>query len=165
MSSGRGMTPAEFSPEWSGRREEIMYRFEALKSYQPNDFMFDPVMVMRRTAKYIHVVNRSGAMWRMKIRKDADGNEYAIDSTKPVKDRSSFTYQAMYVLDDPEDDDTAVRVGTVYEDPEGVFEVLEIEGNDALVKNVQDGNPNYGKEYRAPLHEVEFFATHGHEDW
>ena len=62
----------------------------------PSDRSFDPVMITKRTSKYIFVTNPSpdcGSSGKMLIRKDDEGNEYAIDSSMPKKWREScFTY-------------------------------------------------------------------------
>lgn len=68
-------------------------RFEAGKEYEPYQCEFGAVKVLRRTEKTIFV-EKEGVEFRMKIRTDTDGNEYAIDSTVPKKWRDAFTYTA-----------------------------------------------------------------------
>lgn len=74
-----------------------MYQFVVGKVYQPNDRSFDPVRVTKRTARFVFLENPiNSAKWRMLIRTDADGNEYATDSSVPARYRDDFTYQAKY---------------------------------------------------------------------
>ena len=50
-------------------------------------------------------------------------------------------------------------VGKIYEDPTGEFEVLEINGNQVTVKNVQEGNADFGHEYIVDIEEVKYFIN------
>lgn len=70
--------------------------FEVGKEYYPYDACFDPITVIRRTEKTIWVQNkyRDESKWMMRIKKDIHGNEFATDSTVPMKWRTAFTYQA-----------------------------------------------------------------------
>ena len=68
-------------------------KFEVGKSYEPYQREFDPITVLRRTEKTIWVDNGQAA-WRMRIRKDRCGNEFAIDSSVPANWRDAFTYEA-----------------------------------------------------------------------
>ena len=70
-----------------------MKKFEVGHYYLCHDSGFDPIKVMRRTEKTIFVTN-GGAKWRMRIRVDADGNEYVIDSSNPKRYRDIFRYNA-----------------------------------------------------------------------
>ena len=70
-----------------------MKRFEVGETYRPCAFEFDPITVLKRTAKTIWADNGQ-TTWRMRIRQDADGNEYAVDSAVPPKWRDAFTYRA-----------------------------------------------------------------------
>ena len=67
--------------------------FEVGKEYFPYDAGFDPIVVLRRTEKTIWV-DKDGIKWRMRIKRDAVGNEYAVDSCVPYKWRDAFTYIA-----------------------------------------------------------------------
>lgn len=67
--------------------------FEVGKSYEPYAYEFDPVTVIRRTDKMIWVDNGQ-IQWKMRVRVDADGNEYAVDSSVPLNWRDAFTYTA-----------------------------------------------------------------------
>ena len=51
-----------------------------------------------------------------------------------------------------------VEIGTIYEDPEGIWEVTDFDGEDYTVKCVQEGNINFGREFGAPAHEVEYYC-------
>ena len=68
-------------------------RFEVGKQYEPYQTEFEAVTVIRRTEKTVRV-RTSQAEWSMRIKTDADGNEYAVDSTVPRKWRDAFTYTA-----------------------------------------------------------------------
>ena len=70
-----------------------MERFEVGKSYDPADLSFDPITVIKRTAKCIVVRGGSGNTWRMIVRQDEKG-EFAVDSSVPKKWRDIFTYRA-----------------------------------------------------------------------
>ena len=74
-------------------------KFEVGKSYYPNDRAYDPVHVLKRTPKCIVVRGGSGNVWRMLVRTDADGNEYATDSTAPLH----WRYALSYCADNPVD--------------------------------------------------------------
>ena len=76
-------------------------KFIVGKRYYPGDRSYDPVKVVKRTAKYIYVSDYRGFTWRMLIRIDHDGTEYCIDSTMPSRYKSSF----MYCADDPVKED------------------------------------------------------------
>lgn len=44
--------------------------------------------------------------------------------------------------------------GKKYEDPEGIWEVTEVNGVGVTVKNIQEGNINEGKEFCVPFAEA-----------
>ena len=69
-------------------------KFVVGQQYYPADTEFDPVKVVRRTEKYIFVCGSSGNAWRMLVRTDENGVEYAIDSTYSKQWREVFTYRA-----------------------------------------------------------------------
>lgn len=50
-------------------------------------------------------------------------------------------------------------IGTTYEDPEGIWEVTEINGNLITVLQVQDENINFGKEFIVTREEVEYYLN------
>lgn len=68
-------------------------KFEVGKVYEPYATEFEAVTVTRRTEKTIWV-EHSQAAFRMRVKTDAFGNEYAVDSTVPAKWRDAFTYTA-----------------------------------------------------------------------
>ena len=76
-----------------------MFRFEVGEKYEPNDFGFDPIRIERRTDKTVWV-DKDGVKWRMRIKKDRNGNEYVADSCVPLKWRDAFTYQAKYKVEE-----------------------------------------------------------------
>ena len=69
-------------------------RFEVGKKYYPYQREYGAVKVVRRSDYYIWCKNSSGVTFRMKIRYEINGDEYAIDSTVPKKWRDAFTYEA-----------------------------------------------------------------------
>ena len=75
-----------------------MNKFEVGKWYECYDSSFSPVKVLKRTPKFIHVINDDGIQWRMKVR-DYDGVEYATDSSVPKSWRDTFTYKASWEVD------------------------------------------------------------------
>ena len=50
-----------------------------------------------------------------------------------------------------------ITPGTVYDDPDGVFEVIAITPEGVEVEQVQEGNLNQGKRYIVPPEEVLYF--------
>lgn len=69
--------------------------FEVGKFYESYGSGFDPIKILRRTDKTIWV-DKDGVKWRMRIRKDNDGNEFAVDSSVPRNWRDDFTYSAKW---------------------------------------------------------------------
>ena len=70
-----------------------MVKFEVGKRYPASDRAFDPITVISRTEKTITVRGGSGNTWRMLIR-DNGKNEWARDSSVPVRWRDAFIYSA-----------------------------------------------------------------------
>ena len=68
-------------------------RFEVGKEYEPYDPGFPAIKVLRRTEKSVWVTNNQST-WMMRIKLDADGNEYAVDNSVPKMWRDVFTYTA-----------------------------------------------------------------------
>lgn len=52
-----------------------------------------------------------------------------------------------------------IKEGLVYQDPDGIWEVLEVYENMALIENIQDGNSNKGAKYIVEIEEIEYFAN------
>ena len=73
-------------------------KFEVGKSYYAADSGYDPITIVRRTAKSV-LVNNGTNTWRMYIREDQDGNEYVCDSTAGPKWRGAFTYSAKWAAE------------------------------------------------------------------
>jgi len=71
--------------------------FKAGKRYGAFSDDFAPITVLRRTAKYIMVMNGYGNEQRMLIRKD-DGIEYVQDSTMPVRWRWAACWSSSFEL-------------------------------------------------------------------
>lgn len=72
--------------------------FEVGKMYEANDPGYDPIHVIRRTAKCI-VVDNGHAKWRMIVKTDEQGNEYVVDSSVPQKYRNGFTYSSRWLYE------------------------------------------------------------------
>lgn len=68
------------------------------KQYYPNDRSYDPITILRRTAKCVYVRGGSGNTWRMTVRLDNNGVEYVTDSCVPLHWRYTFTYSADNML-------------------------------------------------------------------
>ena len=67
--------------------------FQVGKAYRPYQTELDSMTVIRRTDKTIWC-DTDGVKWSMRIKKDEDGNEYAVDSSVPSHWRDAFTYEA-----------------------------------------------------------------------
>lgn len=62
--------------------------------YYPDGDGFDPIRVLKRTEKTMWVTNGNDS-WRMRIRTDDAGREYASDSSNRAKwYRAALTYRA-----------------------------------------------------------------------
>lgn len=70
-----------------------MKRFEVGKAYEANDPGFDPIMVLRRTAKCI-IVDNGQSKWRMVVKVDENGDEYVVDSSVPKRWQEAFRYSS-----------------------------------------------------------------------
>ena len=68
--------------------------FEVGKTYNAYQKEFGTITVLKRSEKSIWVRNNTGIEWRMRIKKDNLGNEFAVDSLVPRKWRDAFTYTA-----------------------------------------------------------------------
>ena len=75
-------------------------KFEVGKMYENADRGFDPIEIIRRTAKTVTVKHyysdHTWHTWRMLIRIDKDGNEYLVDSTLPKSWRNLLPYSAKW---------------------------------------------------------------------
>ena len=67
--------------------------FEVGKRYFPADSSFEPILIVRRTAKTV-LVDNGTTQWKMRIRKSDKDCEYVTDSSVPMKWRGAFTYSA-----------------------------------------------------------------------
>lgn len=74
-----------------------MKKFEVGCKYEPYAIEFEPIEIIRRTEKTIWVKNECSE-WKMRIKKDENGDEYAIDSSVQNKYRDSFTYKAEWIV-------------------------------------------------------------------
>ena len=68
-------------------------KFEVGKSYEPYQSEYESITILRRTDKTVWVDNGQ-SKWRMKVKTDRNGNEYAVDSSVPPAWRDAFTYTA-----------------------------------------------------------------------
>lgn len=73
--------------------------FEVGKEYYPCERGFDSIKILRRTEKTVWVDNGQ-SKWRMRVRKDENGNEYVIDSSVPQRWRDALTYKAEYPVEE-----------------------------------------------------------------
>lgn len=48
-------------------------------------------------------------------------------------------------------------IGKTYEDPEGIWEIVEVNGNEVVIQNVQEGNLNFGKQFSVTAEEAEYY--------
>ena len=77
-----------------------MKTLEAGKLYEAMDSAYDPIRIESRTAKMatIHAENglgrKTSSTWRTRIRTDADGYEYVVDTAVSKKWRDVFTWSA-----------------------------------------------------------------------
>lgn len=71
-----------------------MKKFVVGEIYEAYQREYGNIKILRRSDKSIWVRNDNGIEWMMRIKKDADGNEFAIDSLVPRKWREAFTYTA-----------------------------------------------------------------------
>ena len=70
-------------------------KFEIGKTYDAYQREFGNITILKRSEKSIWVRNNTGIEWRMRIKKDNLGNEFAVDSLVPRKWRDAFTYSAL----------------------------------------------------------------------
>lgn len=76
-------------------RMQGCFKFEVGCVYTPYAREFEPIRVISRTEKTITAQGvECGVQWRMRVRTDEDGNEFAVDSKVPQKWRTAFTYGA-----------------------------------------------------------------------
>lgn len=75
-----------------------MMKFEVGKYYEPYQAEYGAIKVIRRTGKTIWV-EKDHVRWSMRVKMDADGNEYATDTSVPQTDRDAFTYMAEYIAE------------------------------------------------------------------
>ena len=73
-----------------------MKKFEVGHEYEACDMGLDPIKVVGRTAQFIKIKNGICNEYRMKIRMDDDGVEYAYDSSVGMKWREAATYKATW---------------------------------------------------------------------
>lgn len=71
-------------------------KFEVGHEYEANDSGLGTIKIIGRTAQFIKVQNFYGAQFRMKVREDEDGSEYAFDSSVGRKWREAVTYKAAW---------------------------------------------------------------------
>lgn len=71
-------------------------RFEVGREYRACDGGYTTIRVLARSKKMINVVNDAGVMFRMLIRVDKDGTEYACEHCVPRKWKDELTYRATW---------------------------------------------------------------------
>ena len=73
-------------------------KFEIGHEYEANDPGLGEIKVIGRTAQFIKVQNAFGNRFRMKVREDEDGVEYAFDSSVGNRWREAATYKAIWEI-------------------------------------------------------------------
>ena len=73
----------------------IMAKFEVGRSYEANEWGYDPIKILKRTDKTVWVDNGQ-ARWKMRVKLDKNGNEFVTDSSVPPSWRFLHTYQARF---------------------------------------------------------------------
>jgi hypothetical protein len=71
-----------------------MKTFKVGKKYKPYQTDFAPAKIIRRTEKTIFCEDVNGIKFSMRVHKDANGNEYAVDCSVPKAWRDAYTYEA-----------------------------------------------------------------------
>ncbi len=72
-------------------------KFEVGREYKPYEEGFDPIKVVKRTEKTIWVKTRYFNC-SMRVKVDADGNEYVVDSSADKRFIDGFSYNAKFVI-------------------------------------------------------------------
>lgn len=75
-------------------------QFEVGKIYEAYQREYGAIKILRRTDKTVWVrngwTNTNALTWAMRIKHDADGDEYVTDSAVDRKWREAFTYSAKW---------------------------------------------------------------------
>lgn len=71
-----------------------MKAFKVGKQYRPYQTEYKAIKVIRRTEKTIWAEDTDGVTFNMRVRIDANGNEYAVDGSVPKAWRDAYTYEA-----------------------------------------------------------------------
>ena len=75
-------------------------KFEVGKTYEAYQREYGAIKILRRTDKTVWVCNdglgANAYKWAMRIKQDADGDEYVVDSAVERKWREAFTYSAKW---------------------------------------------------------------------
>lgn len=72
-----------------------MTQFEVGKWYKPYG-EYHSIKILKRTSKTIWVDNTE-TTWMMRIKHDAFGNEFAVDSSVPKSWQEVLTYDSRYI--------------------------------------------------------------------
>ena len=72
----------------------MMNKFVVGKTYDAYQKEYGRITILKRTDKTIWVRNDPGLEWRMRVKVDGYGDEYAVDSVVPKKWQDAFTYSA-----------------------------------------------------------------------
>lgn len=73
-----------------------MSAFEIGHEYEATEPSMSHIKIIGRTRNFINVENDFGNQFRMKIRTDDDGDEYAYDSSVGAAWREAATYKAIW---------------------------------------------------------------------
>ena len=76
-----------------------MKKFEVGKTYEWYQREYDPIKVIGRTKCFV-IVQNSCSTWRMKVKTDVSGDEYAVDSSVPKTCRDAFTVSAKWACEE-----------------------------------------------------------------
>lgn len=89
--------------------------------------------------------------------------EYEEDGKKLYAMRGCLGDQDGMTFEELQDELEALAdesiMGETYEDPEGEWEVIAVDGDQVTVKCIQEENLNYGREYCVPFKEAWYYIT------
>jgi hypothetical protein len=74
-------------------------KFEIGKSYECANFRLKPIKIINRTKRTV-TADDSIEVWKTKIKKDDEGDEYVQKSTKIPRHRGVETYSASWEIEE-----------------------------------------------------------------
>ena len=74
-----------------------MKRFAVGRSYKANGWALDPAFILSRSERLLCVESK-GRQWFMRVDKDENGDEIAVDRTMPEGLSWHYTYKAQYEI-------------------------------------------------------------------